>query len=102
MRRRHESSAADLFAEVDGHAGRVTLPAVAGRPLYRDDASVGDVSLIRSPLVDETKEWLSARALTLGNMLASERVVEYVASLRALAAFRAEHAPGPRHEGGGR
>ena len=98
MRRRIERQAADLFAEVDGHAGRVTLPAVAGRPPYRDDASVGDVSLIRSPLVDETKEWLSARALTLGNMLASERAVEYVAILRALAAFRAEHEPEPLHE----
>ena len=93
-----EKQAADLFAEVDGHAGRVTLPAVAGRPPYRDDASVGAVSLISSPLVDETKEWLSARALTLGNMLASERAVEYVAILRALAAFRAEHEPEPLHE----
>ncbi|MBQ6140163.1 MAG: hypothetical protein IJI54_02670 [Kiritimatiellae bacterium] len=98
MRRRIERQAADLFAEVDGHTGRVTLPAVAGRPPYRDDASVGDVSLIKSPLVDETKEWLSARALTLGNMLASERAVEYVAILRALAAFRAEHEPEPLHE----
>ena len=98
MRRRIERQATDLFAEVDGHAGRVTLPAVAGRPPYRDDASVGDVSLIRSPLVAETKEWLSARALTLGNMLASERAVEYVAILRALAAFRAEHEPEPLHE----
>ena len=98
MRRRHESSAADLFAEVDGHAGRVTLPAVAARPPYHDDESVGAVSLISSQLVDETKEWLSARALTLGNMLASERVVEYVAILRALAGFRAEHEPEPLHE----
>ena len=98
MRRRIERQAADLFAEVDGHAGRTTLPAVAGRPPYRDDAFVGDVSLIRSPLVDETKEWLSDRALTLGNMLASERAVEYVAILRALAAFRAEHEPEPLHE----
>ena len=62
------------------------------------NASVGDVSLISSPLVDATKEWLSARALTLGNMLASERAVEYVAILRALAAFRAEHEPEPLHE----
>lgn len=87
-----------MFAEVDGHGGRVTLLAVAGRPPYRDDASVGDVSLISSPLVGQTKEWLSARALTLGNMLASERVVEYVAILRALAGFRAEHEPEPLHE----
>ena len=98
MRRRIERQAADLFAEVDGHAGSAAGRACAARPPYRDDASVGDVSLIRSPLVDETKEWLSARALTLGNMLASERAVEYVAILRALAGFRAEHEPEPLHE----
>ena len=98
VRRRHERQAADLFAEVDGHAGRVTVPAVAGRPPYRDDGSVGEVSLISSLLVEETKDWLSERALTLGNMLASERAVEYVAILRALAAFRDEHEPEPLHE----
>ena len=54
--------------------------------------------MIRSPLVEETKGWLSARALTLGNMLASERAVEYVAILRALAAFRDDHEPEPLHE----
>ena len=78
MKRRHEIQAEDLFAEVDG--------------------SVGEVSLIRSPMVEETKDWLSVRALTLGNMLASERAVEYVAILRALAAFRDEHEPEPLHE----
>ena len=78
MKRRHESPAADLFAVSDG--------------------SGGDASLISSPLVEETKDWLSARALTLGNMLASERAVEYVAILRALAAFRDEHEPEPLHE----
>ena len=88
MRRRVERQAADLFAEADGHAGRVTLPAVAGRPPYRDDASVGDVSLISSPLVEETKDWLSARALTLGNMLASERAVEYLSGKRYLIIYR--------------
>ena len=98
MKRRHESQTADLFAEVDDHAGRMTLPAVTGRPPYHDDVSVGDVSLIRSPLVEETKNWRSERALTLGNMLASERAVEYVAILRALAAFREEHEPEPLHE----
>ena len=100
MKRRRDSEASDLFAGMDavGHAGSATGSAVAGRPPYRDDAPVGDVSLIRSPLVDETKEWLSARALTLGNMLASERAVEYVAILRALAAFRVEHEPEPLHE----
>lgn len=78
MKRRHEILAEDLFAEVDG--------------------SVGEVSLIRSPLVEETKDWLSARALTLGSMLASERAVEYVAILRVLAVFRDEHEPEPLHE----
>ena len=98
MRRRIERQAADLFAEVDGHAGSAAGSACAARPPYHDDESVGAVSLISSQLVDETKEWLSARALTLGNMLASERAVEYVAILRALAAFRAEHEPEPLHE----
>lgn len=100
MKRRRDSEAPDLFAGMDavGHAGSATGSACAVRPPYRDDASVGDVSLISSPLVGQTKEWLSARALTLGNMLASERAVEYVAILRALAAFRAEHEPEPLHE----
>ena len=53
---------------------------------------------IISPLVEETHEWLSRRAVTLGNMLASERAAEYVACLRALAAFREEHEPEPLHE----
>ena len=78
MKRQHESSGADLFAV--------------------SDVSGGDGALIRSPLVEETKGWLSARALTLGNMLASERAVEYVAILRALAAFRDDHEPEPLHE----
>ena len=98
MRRRIERQAADLFAEVDGHAGRAAGSACAARPPYHDDESVEAVSLISSQLVGQTKEWLSARALTLGNMLASERVVEYVAILRALAGFRAEHEPEPLHE----
>ena len=100
MKRRRDSEAPDLFAGMDavGHAGSATGSACAVRPPYHDDASAGDVSLTSSPLVDETKEWLSARALTLGNMLASERAAEYVAILRALAAFRAEHEPEPLHE----
>ena len=53
---------------------------------------------IRSPFVDETCEMLSGRSTTLGNMLASERAVEYVAILRALAAFRENHEPEPLHE----
>lgn len=56
------------------------------------------VMLISSPLVEETKDWLSTRQLTLGNMLASDRAAEYVACLRALAAFRDEHEPEPLHE----
>ena len=100
MKRRRDSEAPDLFAGMDavGHAGSATGSACAARPPYHDEESVGEVSLIRSPLVDQTKEWLSARALTLGNMLASERAVEYVAILRALAAFRVEHEPEPLHE----
>ena len=78
MKRRIESPEADLFADTDG-GGTPSLP-------------------ISSPLVEEAKEWLSSRALTLGNMLASERAVEYVAILRALAEFRAEHEPEPLHE----
>ncbi|MBQ6247200.1 MAG: DUF2397 family protein, partial [Kiritimatiellae bacterium] len=54
--------------------------------------------LIESTLVDETREWLSRRAVTLGNLLSSERAAEYVACLRALAAFREEHEPEPLHE----
>ena len=101
MKRRRDSEAPDLFAGMDavGHAGSATGSACAARPPHHDEESVGEVSLIRSPLVDQTKEWRSARALTLGNMLASERAVEYVAILRALAAFRAEHEPEPLHEG---
>ena len=69
MKRRRDSEAPDLFARMgaDGHAGNATGSACAVRPPYHDDASAGDVSLISSPLVDETKEWLSSRALTLGN-----------------------------------
>lgn len=78
MKRVRESGGVDLFAE--------------------PDVSGGEGALISSPLVEETKDWLSARALTLGNMLASERAVEYVAILRALAAFRDEHEPEPLHE----
>ena len=90
MKRRHESPAADLFAEVNGQAARSTDADAQER--------VPPIALISSPLVEETKDWLSARALTLGNMLASERAVEYVAILRALAAFRDEHEPEPLHE----
>ena len=56
------------------------------------------VQSISSPLVDETRDWLSKRVSTLGNMLASERAVEYVAILRALATFREDHEPEPLHE----
>jgi len=78
VKRRDERRATDLFVNMDG-AGTPSIPT-------------------SSPLVEETKDWLSARALTLGNMLASERAVEYVAILRALAAFRDEHEPEPLHE----
>ena len=115
MKRGRSGETLDLFARMgaDGRAGSATGSACAyppsgtsreagslrgARPPCHDDSSAGDVSPILSPLVDETKEWLSARALTLGNMLASERAAEYVAILRALAEFRAEHEPEPLHE----
>ena len=55
-------------------------------------------ALIASPLVDETAGWLEARAKTLGNLLASDRAVEYVAILRAFVKFREGHEPEPLHE----
>ena len=89
MRRQNERQMADLFANADASSSRSGLNADGG----------GTPSLpISSPLVEETKTWLSARALTLGSMLASERAAEYVAILRALAEFRAEHEPEPLHE----
>ena len=82
--KRDDAVTADLFSVVsDGEGAVATSP-------------------IRSPLVNETEEWLSTRALTLGNMLASERAVEYVAILRALVAFRDGHEPEPLHEDVGR
>ena len=90
MKRRHESPEADLFADVNGQAARSTEADAQER--------VPSIALMSSPLVDETKDWLSVRTLTLGNMLASERAVEYVAILRALVAFRDEHEPEPLHE----
>lgn len=55
-------------------------------------------ALIASSLVAETADWLAARAKTLGNLLASERAVEYVAILRAFVRFREGHEPEPLHE----
>ena len=78
MKRAKASAEGDLFANAD-------VGGVAFQP-------------ISSPLVEETRDWLSKRASTLGNMLASERAVEYVAILRVLAAFREEHEPEPLHE----
>ena len=62
------------------------------------NVGVSAATAIDSPLVDETREWLLRRAVTLGNLLSSERAAEYVACLRALAAFREEHEPEPLHE----
>ena len=78
MKRRIESPETDLFANTGG-GETPQLP-------------------IASPFVDATREMLAGRATTLGNMLASERATEYVAILRALAEFRAEHEPEPLHE----
>ena len=88
--KRSGSCSADLFG---------TLNAQAESPLA--ETNIEDrarVAIISSPLVEETEDWLSKRALTLGNMLSSERAAEYVASLRALAQFREEHEPEPLHE----
>ena len=48
MRRRIERQAADLFAEVDGHAGRTTLPAVAS---------------IAQERAKRLRDWMSARGI---------------------------------------
>ena len=56
------------------------------------------VSLIDSALVSESAVWLSKRAVTLGNLLASDRAAEYVAILRAFAKLREGHEPEPLHE----
>ena len=106
MKRRRDSEAPDLFTRMGADGGGTpSLPnAVRGRVAVPPATACvpdggGTPSLpISSPLVEETKEWLSSRALTLGNMLASERAAEYVAILRALAEFRAEHEPEPLHE----
>lgn len=55
-------------------------------------------ALIASPLVTETAGWLEKRSKTLGNLLSSERAVEYVAILRAFVAFRERHELEPLHE----
>ncbi|MBO7207419.1 MAG: DUF2397 family protein, partial [Kiritimatiellae bacterium] len=89
-RKRNNSDSADLF-------GTVNVQAESSLSQTNTEAR-SHVALISSPLVDETKEWLSKRALTLGNMLSSERAAEYVACLRALAQFREEHEPEPLHE----
>lgn len=87
MNRRRANEGADLFAG----AGVDAVSAVAAGPVQPDSAIV-------SPFVEATREMLARRAMTLGNMLASPRAAEYVAILRALAEFRAEHEPEPLHE----
>ena len=89
-RKRNNSDSADLFA-----VSAVQSDSDTAEAKMEDRAQA---TLISSPLVDETKDWLSARALTLGNMLSSERAAEYVSCLRALAQFREEHEPEPLHE----
>jgi len=68
-------------------------------------AAVGDggsvetaLSLISSPLVDETAAWLAGKTPVLGTLLSSDRAVEYVAILRVFADFRRRHEPEPLHE----
>ena len=79
-RKQNNSDSPDLFATSSGQ-----LDGARSEPNAETRVSV---ALISSRLVDETKDWLSKRALTLGNMLSSERAAEYVACLRALAQFR--------------
>jgi len=90
MKRRADGEMPDLFATVGG--------APSSAPATDAQKRVPPVLAIDSPLVGETREWLSRRAVTLGNLLSSERAAEYVACLRALAAFREEHEPEPLHE----
>ena len=90
MKRRADGEMPDLFATVGG--------APSSAPAADAQKRVPSIMAIDSPLVGETREWLSRRAVTLGNLLSSERAAEYVACLRALAAFREEHEPEPLHE----
>ena len=88
MKRRAKGEMPDLFAEAGGSPSSATTV----------DAQERVPPLIDSPLVDEARELLFGRAMTLGNLLASERAVEYVACLRAFVAFRDSHEPEPLHE----
>lgn len=83
MRRRSEQTE-DLF----------TMAGVLSEP----SESAASAPLIDSPLVAESAVWLSKRAVTLGNLLASDRAAEYVAILRAFAKLREGHEPEPLHE----
>lgn len=83
MRRKMDMTA-DLFSS-------------AGVSSESADAMPG-APLIESELVSESAQWLSKRALTLGNLLSSERAAEYVAILRAFAKLREGHEPEPLHE----
>ena len=78
MKRRGDGEMPDLFAAAGG--------APSSAPAADAQKRVPSIMAIDSPLVGETREWLSRRAVTLGNLLSSERAAEYVACLRALAA----------------
>ena len=82
MTRRGADETPDLFSAVSGNG--VDAVATQGQ--------------IDSPLIGDTRELLSGRKTTLGNLLASERAVEYVACLRAFVEFREHHEPEPLHE----
>jgi len=88
MRRNRHDATGDLFAAAGG------TESVAGAPVQASEP----VRLIESALVDDTAPWLEGQAKTLGGVLASDRAVEYVAILRALADFRRHHEPEPLHE----
>ena len=89
MSRRSKIAGPDLFSVAESAAASVQPSAPNVQP---------STPLIASPLVEESGEWLSRRALTLGNLLASERAAEYVAILRAFVILRDGHEPEPLHE----
>lgn len=84
MARRNKTAEIDLFEHLEGEEAS-----------FADSTS--GAALI-SPFIAETREMLAQRKMSLGNMLASDRAVEYLSILRALASFREEHEPEPLHE----
>jgi len=94
VRRKAQGETDDLFS----FGGDRAANALPGDGSGVADPSAESVTLIASPLVDETAAWLEGRMPVLGTLLASSRAVEYVAILRAFADFRRHHEPEPLHE----